>query len=94
MAATLENPSTVPCENEQAWDEVGAEYPASLQKLDFSSSQLVMKLLFPKIMSLLCCKRSLVGWSDMKLTVFTPVYSVLHFVVHSADDSHSFISFL
>lgn len=36
MAATLENPSTAPCENEeQAWDEVGAEYPASLQKTDF-----------------------------------------------------------
>lgn len=31
MAATLENPSTVPRENEQAWDEVGAEYSAFLQ---------------------------------------------------------------
>lgn len=65
------------------------------KKLDFSSSQLVMKLLFSKEkVSLLCCRRSLVGSNDRKWSVFAPIYSVLHFVVHSADDSYSFISFL
>lgn len=36
------------------------------KKLEFSSSRLVMKLLFPKIVSLLWCRTSLVGSSGMK----------------------------
>lgn len=93
MAETLENPSVVSHGNEeQAW--VKREPSAQLLsiKLEFSSAQLVAKLPFPNTTSL---KQKAFGGSSVKSMIdVCSCYSPLHFVVHFADDSHSFISFL